>query len=172
MVQSLRGSPRWCSVSQVDGVLGITSPCQLCGSVGEEFRKRTIASAPSSCLDARHFSSSPYATGAFQLLPQCWSSEGVSRSKSMCRFFKRNCLGPQKFLPPTQSSSGFCSQKLWELIFLALGPWAAGHGMGLGLLAPEISLLNFYPPHLDVGPACSASLPLLSVWMDVDSLIP
>ena len=43
--------------------------------------------------------------------------------------------------------------------------------MGLGLLALEISLLNFYPPHVDVGPACSASAPLLPVWMNVVSLI-
>ena len=49
--------------------------CQLCGSVGRTFRKGTIASAhlsvwekavPTSCLDARHFHSSLYATGAFQ----------------------------------------------------------------------------------------------------------
>ena len=43
--------------------------------------------------------------------------------------------------------------------------------MGLGLLAPEISLLNFYLSHVHVGPACSASLLLLPVWMDVVSLI-
>ena len=29
--------------------------------------------------------------------------------------------------------------------------------MGLGLLAPKISLLNFYLLHVDVGPAHSAS---------------
>ena len=34
--------------------------------------------------------------------------------------------------------TGFCSQKLWGLIFLALEPWAAGPGVvGLGLLAPK-----------------------------------
>ena len=47
-----------------------------------------------------------------------------------------------------------------------------GPGVGLGLLAPGISLLNFYPPHVDVGPACSTSVSLLPVWMDVVSLIP
>ena len=49
--------------------------CQLHGSVGGGLRKRTLTSAhlsvrrklsPSSCLYARHFSSSLYATGAFQ----------------------------------------------------------------------------------------------------------
>ena len=34
--------------------------------------------------------------------------------------------------------------------------------MGLGLLAPEIALLNFYPPHVGVGPAHSASVLLLT----------
>ena len=47
--------------------------------------------------------------------------------------------------------TGFYSQKLWGLIFLALELWAGGTGVGLGPLAPEISLLNFYPPHMDVG---------------------
>ena len=46
-----------------------------------------------------------------------------------------------------------------------------GFGVGLGLLNPEIALPNFYPPHMDVGPAHSTSLLLLSVWMDVVSLI-
>ena len=43
--------------------------------------------------------------------------------------------------------------------------------MGLGLLAPKISLPNIYPPYRVVGPAWSASLPLLAVWMDVVYLI-
>ena len=67
--------------------------------------------------------------------------------------------------------AGFHSQKLWGLIFLAWEPWAGGVGVGLGLLAPEISLLNFYPPHMDVRPAHSASVPFLPVWIDVILLI-
>ena len=39
--------------------------------------------------------------------------------------------------------SGFCSQKLWVLIYLALEPGAGEPGVGLGLLTPEISLPNF-----------------------------
>ena len=38
--------------------------------------------------------------------------------------------------------------------------WAVCYGAGL--LAPEISLLNFYPPHVGEGPAHSASLLLLT----------
>ena len=45
-------------------------------------------------------------------------------------------------------------------------------GVGLGLLTPKISFLNFYPPHVGMGPARSLSLPLLPVWVDVVSLIP
>ena len=51
---------------------------QLADCVGGGFRKGTMASA---CLDARHCSSSLYATGVFKLLPQCWRSEGVSLSR-------------------------------------------------------------------------------------------
>ena len=65
----------------------------------------------------------------------------------------------------------FCRQMLWGLIFLALEPWARGSGVGLGLLTPEISLLNFYLPHMVVGPAHSMSLSLPRVWMDVVSSI-
>ena len=43
--------------------------------------------------------------------------------------------------------------------------------MVLVLLAPTISLSNLYPPQVDVGPAHSASLPLLPVWMDAVSLV-
>ena len=54
-----------------------------------------------------------------------------------------------------------------ETIFLALDPLAGGLGAGLELLAAEISLLNFYSPHVDVGPAHSPGLPLLPIWMDL-----
>ena len=46
-----------------------------------------------------------------------------------------------------------------------------GPGVGLGLLAPEIFIPNFYPLHVDLGPTRSMSVPLLPVWMDVVPLI-
>ena len=61
---------------------------------------------------------------------------------------------------------------MWGLILLVLEILPGGAGMGLGPLTPKISLLNFYPLHVDVGPADSMPLPLLPVWMDVVSLIP
>ena len=65
----------------------------------------------------------------------------------------------------------FCNQKLWGLIFLVLEPWAQGASVGLGLLTPEVSVSNFYLPHVDVGPAHSVSISFLPVWMDVVSLV-
>ena len=49
------------SVGQVDRVSEMALLCRLCGSVGAGFRKETMASAGP---NARHFSSSVYATGA------------------------------------------------------------------------------------------------------------
>ena len=78
----------------------------------------------------------------------------------MCGFFKRNCLGLQQFSASHSIPTGFYSQTLWGLIFLALEPWATGTGMELGLLAPEISLPNFYPSYVGKGPAHSVPVPL------------
>ena len=47
---------------------------------------------------------------------------------------------------------------------MALEPWVTGPGVGLGLLAPQISLLNFYLPHIDVGLAHSVSSTSLDGW--------
>ena len=68
--------------------------------------------------------------------------------------------------------AGFCSQKLWELIFLALESWARCPGVGLGLLASEIYLPNLYPPYMSERPVHSMFALLLPLWMDVVSLIP
>ena len=55
------------------------------------------------------------------------------------------------------------------LIILALEPWARGSGVGLGPLTPEISLLNFYPPHVGVRLAHSIS-PYLHICTSLTSL--
>ena len=88
---------------------------------------------------------------SFKLRPWCWSSEGVSLSKCVYGFFKENCLGLQKFLPLTQSPLVFAARSYGDL-----SSWHRNPGLGgvdMGLLAPEISLRNFYPPHMDVGPS-------------------
>ena len=106
----------------------------------------------------------------FKLLPQCWSSEGVSFCIPCVGSF-RGTAWDSRSLFHQFNSHWFCSQKLWGLILLALEPWAGRPGVGLGLLAPEIPLLNYYPPDVDVGPACCTTLPFLPLWMDVVSLI-
>ena len=88
----------------------------------------------------------------------------------MCGFFKRNCLGLQKFLPPTQSPL-FLQPEVVGTYFPSTGTLGWGSGVGLGVFAPKISLPNFYIPHMGEGPARSVSALLLPVWMDGVSLI-
>ena len=85
----------------------------------------------------------------------------MSLSKSVCEYLKRNWLGIQVFLPLSQYLMIFAARSYEDLFswHLNLG---LGSNVGLGLLVPEVSFLNFYPPCLDVGPVCSMSLPLLS----------
>ena len=79
--------------------------------------------------------------------------------------------------PEVYSSGGlnphwFLQPEVGRLIFLALEPWAGGFGVGLGLITPEISRPNFYPPHMDVGPAClTSSHSHQSGWMWFNSLV-
>ena len=113
---------------------------QLAGSVRGGFRKGTMASAH---LDARHFSFSQYATGAFQAATPVLELRG-SESNSMCGSFKRNCLGLQNFLPLSQSSLVFASRSCGDLSFWHWNPGLGGTGVGLGLLTPKISLPIFY----------------------------
>ena len=114
-------------ISQVDGVSDMAPTCRLCGSVVGRVQKRDSGPclpfclgerrklSPSSCHNARHFSSFLYATDAFQLLPWCWSSERVSQSKSVHKFPKRNCMGLQKFLPLIQSPLVFAARRYGDL---------------------------------------------------------
>ena len=51
-------------------------------------------------------------------------------------------------------AAGFPRQKLWGLMFLALESWDMGPGVGLGLFAPRISLLNFYQRGCSGSPFC------------------
>ena len=81
-------------------------------------------------------------------------------------------LGAPEVSSTNSIPTGFYSLKLWGLIFLALEPWAVGPGVGLGLFTPEISLLDFYPPHVDLGPAYSTFLPFLPIWSNTSFLIP
>ena len=167
--------------SQVNGVSDTALACQLCGSVWRRVQKRNSGFCLPFCLEESCLPAFVWITDTsapllmplvpFKLLLQCWSSERVNLSKSMCGFFKGNCLGLQNFLLLTQSPLVFAARSYGDL-----SSWHWNHGlgragMGLGLLAPGISLLNIYPPHMNVGPAHLTSLHHLPVWMDVVSLI-
>ena len=138
--------------------------------VGEELSKGAMASAGP---DARHSSLLLYTTGALQAATLVLELSG-SKSKYMSPvgFPQEELLRAPAASSTNPIPTAFCSQKLGVLIFLILESWARGPGVGSGLLAPEIPLPNFYPPHKGVGPTCSASPSLLPVWMDVVSLIP
>ena len=70
----------------------------------------------------------------FKLLCQCWSSEGVSPSKSMSGPFKKNAWDCRNLSSHSATiSTGFHSQKSWELLFLALEPWTGASDVALGL---------------------------------------
>ena len=96
---------------------------------------------------------------------------------------ERACLSPQSVacsltgdsqescsFSTAPTSTGFYSQKLWGLIFLALESWAGWSGMELGSFASELSLLilsttcgcgttHFASPHL------CPSYPSGSMWL-------
>ena len=61
----------------------------------------------------------------FKLLPQCWSSEEVNLSKSMCEFFKGNCLELQKFPLSTQFPLVFTARRYGNLSL-----WHGSPGLG------------------------------------------
>ena len=74
-----------------------------------------------------------------KMLPWHWSSEEVSLNKSVCGFFKGNCLGLHKFLPPTQSLMVFAARSYGDL-----PSWHWNPGLW-GLLWGWDSLLLRYP---------------------------
>ena len=162
------------SVSQVDGVrYGTILPAMwLSGGRAQKMDKNLCPPfCPPALTLMPNTSLSPcMPLVPFNLLPHYWNSEGVSLSlcvsslggtakdsRSFCHL-----LNPHWFLQP----------EVMGTYLLILEPWAGGPGVGLGPLVPQIPLSNFYPPHVGVGPACSASPPLLPVWVDVVFLIP
>ena len=76
-------------------------------------------------------------------------------------------MGLQQFLPLTQSPLVFVAKIYADVSSQHWKPGLGEPGVGLGLLAPEIYLPNFYLPHVGMGPVHSVSAPLLPVWMDV-----
>ena len=103
----------------------------------------------------------------FKLLPKFWSSDGVNPSKSELRPFKSNCLGLH------QQSVSLSHKPHWSLQSEVMGTSLPGTGT-LGLGVPGVGLvplapwgdfcswgipLDFYLPHMDVGPPVSCLWP-------------
>ena len=144
---------------------------QLASSVEGGFRKGTMASAD---LDARHFSFSLCATGVVQAATLVLELRG-----SESEYRVSPCVSSLRGTAWDSSSFFYQLNPRWFLQLEVMGTYLPGTGtlgwepgIGLGLLFPKISLLNSYPTHMDVGPAHSASLSLLPLWMYVVSLLP
>ena len=120
--------------------------------------------SPSSCLDARYFSSSLCATGAFQAATPVLELRGSESEQVVCRFFKRNSLDSSIF--STYSiPTVFYNQKLWGFNLPGTGTlgWVSWCGAG----APRFQdILHEFLSNCSISPA------LLPVWMDAISLIP
>ena len=144
--QSLRGSPGWGKQCYPDwwSLRYSIYPLALWLCVGRA-QKRDSSLCPPFCLgkscpstlalmpDTSFSPCMPLAP--ITQLPQCWSSEGVSLSKSLWGFFKRNCFGLQQFLPPTKSLLIFAARS-----FEDLSSWHWNPGLG-GLVRGYDSLL-------------------------------
>ena len=90
----------------------------------------------------------------FKLPPRWQSSEGASLSRWVCEWVSWEEL-PGAPAAPSTNPVPTClhSQKLWGLIFLALGSWDGGPGVGLGLLP------NFYLLGCVASPFCVRAPP-------------
>ena len=125
----------------------------------------------SSHLYARHFNFTLYATGVFQADNSgARAHRELSLTKSVCGFFKKNCLGLQKFLLPTQSPLVCAARSYGDLSSCHWNPGLGGLVWGGDSSLPRYSS-RIFSHDMWVGPTCSTSVPLLPLWMDVVSLI-
>ena len=153
------------SFSQVYGVSNMASPYWFCGWEGSaKGRWPLLALMPdtsvSPCVPLVPFKLPPSA-GA--------QREQVWVGKSICGLPKRNFLGFQQPPPVTQSLLVFTARSCGDL-----SSWHWNPGLGCLMWVWDSSLLR-YPSwifnHVDVRPACSVSLLLPPVWMDMVSSI-
>ena len=136
-----------------------------------------------SCPISSHFPHFLYVTGTLLVATLVWNPRvgGFTYVLGPCRSFKTDSPERLAVSSTTPTPAGFCSQKLRRLYFPVLEPWAVWSGLGLGLLAPQVSLLVLsttleYGAALSAGHHCclaaAPSLPLLPVWINISSLNP
>ena len=102
--------------------------------------------------DARHLSISQYATGAFQAATPVLGHRGSKSDKSMCGSLRGNVWG-SIIVFHQLNPCWFLQPEVVGTYLLGTGTLGWGACCGAELLTPEISLPNFYPPHVGVGPA-------------------
>ena len=123
--------------------------------------KGTMTTGP----DARHFSLSLYATGALQAATLVLELRG-SESEEVSF-----CVIPQEELLGDPVASSTCQFSQPEVVGTYLpGTGILGWGDWCGTLLLRYPFQNCI--HVGMGQACSASVPLLTVWMDVVSSFP
>ena len=154
--------------------------CWLCSSVGGGFRKWTMASACLSVWEEAVPQVSSWCP-TLQFLPVChWCLSschpgagvqmGVSLSKSVCRFFKRNYLGLQKFL--WLSPCWFLQPEVMGTYLPGTGILGWGTWCGRGTSSFLSYSFQIFVHHTWVWDQPVLRLSLLPVCMDVVSLIP
>ena len=86
----------------------------------------------------------------FELLPQCWCSEGVSLSKSMCWPFKRHVWDSPNPLSRHPESLPVFTTEVVDACVSGTGPWSGGqsvrprhHPPQGGISTAEMSFLIF-----------------------------
>ena len=148
----------------------------LCGSLAEGFRKGTMSSAHLSVWEKALPQLLPWCqTFPFLFVCNCclsshYPSAGAQREwvwVSLSVGSLRGTAWDSRSFFHRLGSCCFLQPEVMGTFLPGIEPWAGWPGIGLGLLTPVISLPSFYLPHIRVGPACSAFLPLLPVWMDV-----
>ena len=97
----------------------------------------------------------------FKLQSQHCRSEWVNLNKSEGGTFKRNTGDSRSSLfHSAPVPTGFHSQRLWGLLFLALEPWAGDSGVGLRILTPHgwLPRLRYTSQVLTTARGCGTSL--------------
>ena len=139
------------SVSQVDGISGMSPNCQVCW--GRAKKRNNGPRQPRFCLGES-------VPPALTLMPDTsvpphtplLPSNLCSRARAQRKWIWVSLwVGPLRgaawdsstFSSTTSIPFGFYNQESWGFIFLVLDPWAGGTGVRLGPITHEISFLTF-----------------------------
>ena len=134
----------------------------------------SVESCPPDCALMPDIPGSPcMSLVSFNLLSWCWRSEGVSMNKSLCGLFKKNSLGLQKFLLPTQSLLVFAARNYGDLSSWSWIPGLECLVWGCPLIdftllisnqvaSYHSSLLRYHSQNLSTTHRCGTSLSCVS----------